>query len=497
MKTLRIVFLTALAASIAACGGGTGGTGVTSPGPTNAVSIGVMIKGSVILNGVHFDDTNANTVIDDTPKATQIDTRDGMVVKVRGTINADGITGTAQQVRALVEVRGTPTSVDANANPPSLIVLNQTVFADDQTIYSNLPGGFADIIAMSTLIEVHGLRDSTGRIRATRIEANQTQMADNTVDEIRGVVSNASAGPQPTTFNLGSQAINVANGAVILPNGATYVNGSMVEVHCSARPCVSSGAFQATLVEVEDAEDSAFEPGSGERYEVEGLVSGFTTNATTFFIAGTSITISSNTTFEGGLATDLTNDVDVEAEGTFNGTTLVATKIEFKRSVIRLQGATANVNATANTFDLQIANNTYTVTIQLDSQSIGVLPTNGLACVQVRGLRKVQAIPVMVTAVEVDTSCSNGNRHLIQAPVEAKAPPTSITLLGFAVDVSSPTDSQPYQGLNGPLSQTDLFNAVTPAGVNAAGVPEAGTLVKVTFNTGLATVQQVEIEDGD
>jgi len=495
MRTLRIAFLAALAASIATCGGGTGGTGVT--GGTNAVSIGVMTKGSVILNGVHFDDTNANVVVDDTPKTTQIDTRDGMVVKVRGMINADGITGTAQQVRALVEVRGTPTSVAPSANPPSLMVLNQTVFVNDQTVLSNLPGGFGDITT-STLIEVHGLPDSTGRIWATRIEANQAQMADNTVDEIRGVVSNASAGPQPTTFNLGSQAINVVNGAAILPTGATFTNGSIVEVHCSARPsCVSMGAFQATVVEVENAGDAAFQPSSGERYEVEGLVSGFATNATTFFVAGISVTISINTTFEGGLATDLANDVDVEAEGTFNGTTLVATKIEFKRSVIRLQGATANRNTTTNTFDLQIANNTYTITIQLDAQTIGVLPVDGLACVQVRGQRKVPASPVVVTAGEIDMSCSNGNSHLIQVPVEAKAPPTTITLFGFAVDVSSPSDTPPYQGLNGPLSQTDFFNTITPAGVNAAGVPEAGTLVKVTFNSGLATVKQVEIEDGD
>src|SRR5215471_7702136 len=185
MKGLRIAVFAALIAPLASCGGGTGGTGFTGNPPSNAVSIGVMTKGSVIVNGVHFDDTNASVVIDDTPRAGTIDTRDGMVVKLVGQVNGDGITGTAQKVRALVEVRGTPTSVDAGANPQKLLVLNQTVFVDDQTIYSNLPSGFASITT-ATLIEVHGLRDSTGNIHATRIEANLAQMGDATVDEIRG-----------------------------------------------------------------------------------------------------------------------------------------------------------------------------------------------------------------------------------------------------------------------------------------------------------------------
>src|SRR5215831_8104986 len=395
MKPLRIVLLAALTTLLASCGGGTGGTGVTST-PSNAVSIGVMTKGSIIVNGVHFDDNSATVVIDDTPRAGTVDTRDGMVVKLVGQVNGDGITGTAQKVRALVEVRGTPTSVDAGANPQKLLVLNQTVFVDDRTIYSNLPSGFASITT-ATLIEVHGLRDSTGNIHATRIEANQSQMGDATVDEIRGVVSNANPTTgNPTTFNLGSQAVNVVIGATILPSGATFTNGSVVEVHCGVRPCVSSGAFQASVVEVEEAADQAFQPKNGEQFEVEGLIAGFTTHPGTFFVAGTSVTTTSSTIFEGGVATDLGNDVQVEAEGSFNGTTLLATKIEFKRSVIRLQGATAN--ATANSFDLQIGNGTLTVTIAVDSLTSGTIPPNGTACVQVRGQRKVPANPVVVTA---------------------------------------------------------------------------------------------------
>jgi hypothetical protein len=473
--------------SLLACGGGggTGGTGI--------VSTGVMAKGSVIVNGVRFEDTTANIAIDDTPK-TAADLRDGMVVQVLGTVNADGANGTAQRVEAQIEVRGAVTSVDAAANPQSLVVLGQTVFVDDLTVYSNLAnfGG----IAVSQLVEVHGLRDTLGRIRATRIEANTAQMGDNTVDEIRGVVSGG-AGTNPTAFNLGAQAVD-ASGAAIAPAGASYQNGSVVEVHCSVRPCVDGGGvFQASRIEVEDAEDAALQPGAGQRFEAEGLVAGFTAHPGSFFVAGTPVATTASTRFEGGIATDLANDIKVEAEGAWNGSSLVATKIEFKRSVVRLQGATANRNVGANTFDLQVANNTYLVKIELDSLTDGALPGDGLTCVQVRGERKNPASPLLVKAGEINLGCSNSDRHFVQAPVEQEFPESSITLLGLTpIDVSNPTDVPPYRDVNDlPITRTAFFNAVTPATTNAAGVSVAGTLVKVIFEDGLSTVRQVELED--
>ncbi|MGB5081685.1 MAG: DUF5666 domain-containing protein [Burkholderiales bacterium] len=473
--------------ALASCGGGTGGTG--SGGSSPAVSQGVMQKGSTIVNGVRFEDTTANIFIDDTPK-TAAALQNGMVVKVLGTVNDDGINGTAQRVKALIEVRGAVTAVFPAENPQRLVVLNQDVIVDDLTVYSNLANFAA--IAVSALVEVHGLRDTTGRIRATRIEANQAQMGDDTVDEIRGVVSGGAGGSNPTTFNLGLQAVD-ASGAVIAPAGASYQNGSVVEVHCNVRPCLNVGVFQASRIVVESAEDSAFQPGSGQRFEAEGLISGFAGHPGDFSVAGTPVTTTASTRFEGGIATDLADNIKVEAEGSWNGTRLVASKIEFKRSVIRLQGATAN--GAGQTFDLQIANNNYAVKIELDSLTSGSLPVDGLACVQVRGQRKIGAPTLTVTAGEIGT-CSNSDRHFIQAPVEVEVPENTITLLGFSLDVSNPTDTpNQWVDINDlPITRTAFFNAVTAATTNAAGsVP--GTLVKVIFDTPGTTVRQAEIED--
>jgi len=494
--TKRIPGLLAWAAgaalALAGCGGGGGDVAVGGgTGGTGIVSTGVMVKGSVIVNGVRFEDTLADIVVDDTPK-TPAALRDGMVVRVNGRVNDDGINGTAERVEAQIEVRGLVTSVDASANPQSLVVLGQTVFVDDQTKYSGVAnfGG----LAAAQLVEVHGLRDTNG-VRATRIEANPGQMGDDTVDEIRGVVSGG-AGPNPSTFNIGTQQVSLAGGAVIAPSGAVYQNGSVVEVHCT-RPCVVANVFQASRVEVENAEDSPFQPGAGGRFDVEGLVSGFTAHPGSFSVAGTPVTTTASTAFRGGLSTDLVDGIKVEAEGTWNGVELLASKIEFKRSVIRLQGATANRNTVTNTFDMQIANNSYVVRIQLDSATSGALPADGLTCVQVRGERISPASPLVVRAGEIITSCSNGDRHFIQAPVEAEAPMTTMTLLGFPLPVGSATDAQPYRDMNGAsCSKMQFFDLVAPAGTNAAGVAVPGTLVKVIFNTvGVGSVKEAEIED--
>lgn len=496
METQRLAILSlAIALTVAGCGGGTGGTGATTPTATNAVSTGVMTKGSVIVNGVRFEDTTANIFIDDTPK-TSAALQTGMVVKVAGMVNNDGINGTAQRVKALIEVRGLVTAIFPAENPKRFVVLSQNVIVDDQTVYSNLPNNFGDI-AVSNLIEVHGLRDTTGRIRATRIEANTLQMGDDTVDEIRGVVT-AGAGTNPTNFTLGSSQLVNASGSTIAPAGASYQIGSVVEVHCTVRPnCAPGGVFQASRVVVEDSEDSAFQPGSGQRLEAEGLISGFTVHPGDFSVAGTPVTTTASTRFEGGISTDLANDIKVEAEGAWNGTRLVASKIEFKRSVIRLQGVVTASSAPSFTLTITGAG---PVTVQADSLTTGdfaggAVPPVAASCIQVRGQRKAGG-GVVVTAGEIRASCSNSSRHFVQAPVEVETA-TNITLFGFSLDVSNPTDTPQWVDIAGqPIFTLAAFlNAVTPATTNSAGIPVPGTLVKVIFNTGLTTVRQAELED--
>ena len=467
---------------LAGCGGGGGGYGggATPPNSTPAVSTGVMTKGSVIVNGVRFEDNVARIVIDDTPK-TAADLQNGMVVKVRGRINDDRVTGVADEVEVENEVRGTVQSTNPSAVPATFTVLGQTVLVDDLTVFANVAGVGA-LVAGSSVVEVHGQRDVVGNIRASRVELIGTPGAN--VDELRGVLG----GLTSTTFTLSTLSVGTVNyaNATITPAGATLSNGSLVEVHGT----FSGSTFTATRVDLENLEDDRFAPRGSDDFEVEGFVSGFSgPGDTVFSVSGIPVTISGSTRFVGGIATDLGNNIKVEAEGVWNGTSLSASKIEFKRSVIRLQGAVTASGAGA--FVMTIEGRS--VSIETDSFTSGAVPPVGPNCVQVRGQRKAGG-GVVVTAGEISGSCSNSGRPVIQAPVEAESPESTITLLGFVLDVSSPTDTPPWVDVNGlGISRTAFFNAVVPA--NAGPPAVAGTLVKVIFNAGANTVRQVELED--
>ncbi len=499
---IRLSILIVLLIALNACGGGgeSGGTG-----GTGIVSTGVMTKGSVILNGVRFDDTNAEVSIDDNTSKTRDDLKDGMVVQLLGRVGVFGVAtgGTALRVEAQIEVRGIVTAVDASANPQQFTVLGQTVLVDELTVYSN-SFGFGSITAdpagvTGSLVEVYGLRDSKGNIRATRVEDEAAEMGNSLVDEIRGVVTERD-NSSDQFFRVAKQSVD-ASSAIIRPTGASFGNGDIIEVHCTHRPvCVDGlGNFVATLIEVEKVEDSAFLPGFNGRFELEGFISGFDSPSdTNFFVAGIPVTRTGSTRYEGGNNTDLANDIKIEAEGTWSGSALIANKIEFKRSVVRLQGFAANRNTTDQTFDLQIANNNYVVKIERDFFTDGPLPSNDPStCVQVRGQLVVGAISPTVTAGEIDVDgCSNSKRHFIQAPVEAESPETTITLLGFVLNVSNPTAFPQWVNVNDQgISRTTFFDTVTAPSTNAAGVPVPGTLVKVIFNDGTNSVRQAEIED--
>jgi hypothetical protein len=160
-------------------------------------------------------------------------------------------------------------------------------------------------------------------------------------------------------------------------------------------------------------------------------------------------------------------------------------------------------NPGASTFTLTITGTgAGPITVQADSFTTGdfssgaVPPASTTNCIQVRGQRKA-GTAVVVTAGEIRTSCSSSDRHFIQAPVEAESPETTITLLGFSLNVSNPTDTpDKWVDVNDVgISRTAFFNAVTPATTNAAGISRPGTLVKVIFDTPATDVRQVELED--
>ena len=133
MNTLltKSVLASAIALSIVACG--PGGGGLAGIGGSGYVSSGsVSGFGSVFVNGVEFETDSATFDVDGVP-GTQDDLAIGMVVRVNGTIDDDGIHGTASSISFDEELQGPvtgPIVYDADGITGTFTVLGVKVIID-------------------------------------------------------------------------------------------------------------------------------------------------------------------------------------------------------------------------------------------------------------------------------------------------------------------------------------------------------------------------------
>ena len=319
---------------VAACGGGSGGepvAGIDRGGKTIAQGP-INGFGSVIVNGVRFSTTGATITIDDQP-GTESDLRVGQVVRVEGTVDAGGTTGTASRISFNDEVEGPIQAIDLETL--RLLVLGRTVQVGPGTSFDDsiVPRAL-DGLGVGQRVEVSGLVAADGVIAATRIER---KAAAATV-EVKGVVESVDTAAR----RLRIDQLQVDYSGATLSGFATGqpANGDLVEAFGALN---GAGVLAATRLE---RRSSSLPGTTSDKAELEGLVTRFASTAD-FDVAGQRVTASATTRYEGGSAADLRLDANVEVEGGFDATgRIVATKIEFRRaSDVEFSGPVDSVNA--------------------------------------------------------------------------------------------------------------------------------------------------------
>ena len=287
------------AALLAACGGGgvgTGGTGSFASGPITGF-------GSIIVNDVHYDESQARVEADDGSTRNPDDLRLGMVVEVE----ADEVrndAATARRVRIVSELIG---RVDAVGNG-SLVVNGLTVRANAGTVYDPAFAGGLAGVAVGTVVQVFGLSaGATGEVLATRVEPQ----ADPSSYKFRGTVSALDV--QARAFRIGSQVF-------VFP------------AQIAGRDQLANGAL--VLVRVEPQRDSqqrwlvtsingaAPQPKENQAVKTNGLITQFTSLAN-FQVGNWTIDASSAEIEDGPLALGRR----VKVEGTLRGDVVVASKV--------------------------------------------------------------------------------------------------------------------------------------------------------------------------
>jgi hypothetical protein len=346
-RLLQAAGLVCSVAVVVACGGG------GSPEPlapamaaadrATAYAAGPITGfGSIIVNGVRYDDSAASITDDDGASHRPERLKLGMVVEV----DAQGVDRVAAQGKAL-KVRFGAQLVGPAAGPltadNSLTVLGQKIQVTATTVVDDaLVGGLAAVTA-GTVLEVHGLVDTaTGGLLATRIEAQP----DATSYRLKGVV--ASLDSTARTFRLGGLLIDYSGvSSAALPAALANDQRLAVLLKTQAGPDGRwfATALRAAVAKLDDRPQA----------DVRGTITAIS-SATAFELNGVKVDASQASFPDGkdGLALG----ARVEVEGALTNGVLLASKVEIdakrpEKGRLELHGAIGNLNTVAKTFVLR------------------------------------------------------------------------------------------------------------------------------------------------
>lgn len=364
----------AIALTVVACGP-SGSGGLAGIGGSGYVSSGSVTGfGSVFVNGVEFETDSATLYdVDGDIDGVQADLAIGMIVKVAGSINANGVSGTATSIIFDDELQGPVSGIQGTYDVKrSFSVLDITVIMDSGSttfdvsddVIAPPPIFDFDTIRDNNNVEISGFFDSSGNLQATRVELKEIDFVENSsIVEVKGITANVNIGDR--SFNLGSDPGSLFVDALDatledLPNDE-LVNNQLVEVKGTFTTITNT--IKATKVEAED--DSIDDTNE---FELEGLISGYVNKNTIFNIGSISVD-ASKATFEPTTLV-LEDNLRVEAEGAVVDGVLIATEIELEGGEIKIHADVTFVDPGSSTFTVTPVSgqDAITITVTTDTQ---------------------------------------------------------------------------------------------------------------------------------
>lgn len=458
-------------------GGGGGGTDGGGIGGTGQVTGTITGFGSVIVNGVKFS-TSGATISKEGTNTTESALQVGMVVTISGTVDANGTTGTATGITYEDLVEGPVDSITISSN--TMVVMGQNVIVGDTTAFD---GVNFDQVAIGNILEVSGFKDSTGAIRASRIELKSASFTQSVTQlEVTGNITNLNTSLK--TFKIGSLTIDY--NTALLSNITTLTDGLLVESKSTQN--VSGGILTATKVEGKSSVSGiqALSATAGNWLEIEGFVTSLTTTSN-FIVNGQQIITDAQTQFENGTASDIALNTKLEAEGTTDSNgVLVAKNISIRRPLNIKIDAEAEVidtiNSTVKALGITVTINNLT---QIQDTSSASLRPFSLSSIAVNDRLKIRAF-------------KDSNGKVIAALLERENANAKVILQGQVDSITSPN-----LVILGVTIQTDgltTFQNLSDNAINASAFfssVQAGRLVKVkgTKSGGVIVAEKVEIED--
>ncbi len=485
-----------MALLVGSCGGGGGSVTVASGGiGGTGISAGTISDfGSIFVNGVEFDTSNATIVVDGAEVgvgdlAATSNLAIGQFVQVTGDINVDGNSGSANRVTVKNKVKGLVTAVvkrNITAATAELLILGQTILIDGRTRLDGL--SLSAITANQTLLAVSGLRDIVGTqevIRATHIRFDG-DIAGSTTAEVTGFITN---------LNRTAATFTIANLSVVAPtiNLSSFFEGDYAEVRGTTSDGLVLTANSMKLendFDIEDADDAELEA-----YVTSVSVLPFSLGGS-FIMGTTTVQTNNNTEIRGGRESDIAVNVKLEVEGSLKNGLFIAEKISFGDNVEIAALITAKPDPSTLTMTFGSAGHINVIVNEQTkfSGDVGGLQINTMNDITANGSERAEIRGYLsssgVVAVRVEVRDRNNSEDAeLQGAVDSTFNPSTglVPVLGVLIDTTTP--GLKFAGADKQvLSQSAFLSAI-----------RAGTLIDAqgTFDLTATTVvwEEIEIEE--
>ena len=386
MGPSRREWLLAALGLLAGCGGvDSGGTGT---GSASTLAVGPITGfGSIIVNGVRYDDALAAISDDDGVVRTTAELKLGMSAEVIASAVSvvDGVaTASASSIRVRSMIEGPVESIDLAAG--QLLAIGQNVLIVAGTVF-DLGGSVP--LAVGDLIEVHATLDvARSSYVATRIERRAALARY----KLRGVVTEFD--PVGRTLRMGALRIDWSGVAPDDP-ASTLAPGRLLQLTLGPTPATGTRtalSIQADTLPLADRE----------RVELEGRVTAFT-SITEFQVDGVPVD-ARGARFDGGAA-GLVQGAKVEVKGSLRGGVLLAIEVEVEDDAggdqsFELHGSIESVDAAAMRFVVRGVTVGWSADTRFDSSSAADLVVGRR--VEVRGRLSSDGQAVDATLIHVE-----------------------------------------------------------------------------------------------
>lgn len=475
--SLSLITTVVAAALLAACGGGTSpspaapaSSAATSGSGTQVAAGTITGFGSVIVDGVRYDDSGATVTAGDDDASPGSLSLSALRLGMRVEIKADD-DGRASAVTVSSEVLGRIASV----SPTGFTVAGQEVRVSADPAAPTVFEGVAGLagLAVNDFVEVHGTRDAAGAVLASRVERKDASAAV----AIRVVGTVAGLDASAKTFRLGGLTVRWDATTRLRPTGISPADGQRVAVWSD----VAIGTGDTLLAKSIVVRRSGLANNDAAR--VGGLVSALDFGAKRFRVDGVDVDASA-ASFSKGAATDLADGRRVRVRGTFVSGVLEAAEVRF----VKDQGdAAVELTGVVTDFALQ----QFKVRgVPVDVSGTGIEYRGGTVAnlgdgvlVKIEG--EVVGSAVKPRSVEFVTSADTRSRWLFGEVGRYDATAGTFGLMGLDATLASGATFRNADG--GTATRADFGNGdrVQVRGAFAAGVFVVG---EVVFRPGVSLV---------